>query len=81
MRIKSGPSSAQRLGLFREALASHYRSLRSDKCKAVPKPSVEQFDGYAKQMAQQISEEELNRHNNAVSEIERQKKMMEELNK
>ncbi len=75
VRIKSQPSTAQRLALFREALAQHYRALRSDKCKQTPKPSAQQFEGYAKQMAEKISGEELEKHNKAVAETERLKEM------
>lgn len=73
MRVKSGPSTAQRLAQFREQLQQHYRSLRSDKCKKVVKPSAEMFPGVARMLAIQIGEEELQRHEKAVAEIERLK--------
>ena len=83
MKIHARPSTAQQLGMFREALATHYRGLRSESplARKTPLPTVEQFTGYAREMAVQISNDELNKHNQAVQEIERQKKLTEDMNK
>lgn len=77
MRIKSQPSTAQKLALFREHLAQHYRALRSQSplARKTPKPSTAQFDGYALRMAFVIEEEEQEKHLTALAEIERMKAM------
>ena len=71
MKVKSSPSTAQRLGLYRDELQRHYKALRNEKCKPVIKPSMEayNFGGYARACAHAIESEELAKHEAAVKQI------------
>lgn len=75
MRVHARPSTAQQLGMFREALASHYRAERSASplARKTPLPSAEQFTGYARGMASRILSEENLKHQTALAEIQRMK--------
>lgn len=77
MRIKTNPSTAQRLALFRDALSIHYRAERSTSplARKTPLPSMKGFTGYAFSMATVIAAQELERHNKAVEEIKRLKNL------
>lgn len=77
MKVKSAPSTAQQLGLLREAFSAHYRAERSVSplARKTPLPSIAGFKGYAFSMATIIAAQELEKHNKAVSEIERMKEM------
>lgn len=83
MRVKSGPSTAQKLAMFRESLSQHYKAQRSESplARKTPKPSMVEFTGYAFSMATVIAAQEIEKHNQAVQEIERQKQQMREMNK
>lgn len=61
MRLKS-KSTAQKLGEFRESLSKYYQSLRKSPEAPKPKPTTEQFSGYAKALAQQIEDDEARKH-------------------
>ena len=62
MRIKSQPSTAQRLALFREDCRKYFAWLRKPGPRSRVKPSVQIFNGYAAEMAEVILKEETERH-------------------
>ena len=65
--MRSGKSTAHRLGEFREELRKYYHRLRKDLNAASTKPSPEIFTGYARQLAKQIDDEELRSHNQTLT--------------
>ena len=71
MRVKSGPSTAQRLGIFREECRAYYAWVRDpEKRKPRVEPTSEIFkaDPYARSMADRIKSEELDRHNKILKD-------------
>ena len=69
--MKKRESTADKLLHYRERLVAHYRALRSEKYKPVPKPSMDEFGfgGFAKACAHAIETEELAKHEAALKRI------------
>lgn len=67
MATKRPPSTADKLGMFREQVARHYKSLRSDKCRPYPMPSIDQFPVFHQSMAKTIMAEEKAKHDESVN--------------
>lgn len=68
--MKSKPrSTADKLTDYRERLAKHYRALRSDKCKPVPKPQTAEFAPQYRSFVERINEQELAAHQAALERM------------
>jgi len=67
------PSTADKLLSFRERLSKHYAAARRG--IVTPRPSVDEFTGFARGMALDIAESEQRKHEAAVAADESFKKL------
>ena len=67
--MKKRESTADKLLHYRERLAQHYKSLRSERCKPVPKPQAVEFAPQYRSFCEKIEAEELAKHEAALKRI------------